>query len=145
MTAIEFHVNQADKLNYTCRLLRKAYRMGTNMVVTAEPDMLQQLDLFLWNFSTTEFLPHCNVNSTAQMVTYTPIILASQPDQCSADAVLVNLGQQVAPGFERFERVIEVASSHEEDRLAARARWKFYQQRGYPLKRHEAATTEPQA
>lgn len=139
MTAIEFHVNQADKLHYTCRLLRKAYRMGTSTVVTAEPDLLEQLDQMLWQFSSTEFLPHCTSSSPAHTAARTPIVLASQLDNCSFESVLINVGQRVAPGFERFERVIEVASSQEDDRLAARARWKFYQERGYSLKRHEAA------
>lgn len=141
MTAIEFHVNQADKLHYTCRLLRKAYRMGTKTVVTAEPDLLLQLDQMLWQFSSTEFLPHCSSSSPAHTVASTPIVLAGQLDECSPDGVLINFGQLVAPGFERFQRVIEVASSQDEDILAARARWKFYQQRGYPLKRHEAAVS----
>ena len=145
MTAIEFHVNQDDKLHYACRLLRKAYRMGTNTVVTAEPQLLQQLDNLLWQFSSTDFLPHCSSNSPAQTVAVTPIVLTAQLDACLSDGVLINLGQSVAPGFECFERVIEVASSQEEDLLAARGRWKFYQERGYPLKRHEVATTDAKA
>ena len=145
MTAIEFHVNLNDKLHYACRLLRKAYRTGTSTVVTAEHELLQELDKLLWQFSSTDFLPHCRSNSPAHTVAVTPILLAGQLDACSPDGVLINLGQSVVPGFERFERVIEVASSQEEDRLAARGRWKFYQERGYPLKRHEAATTGPNA
>lgn len=145
MTAIEFHVNQDDKLRYACRLLRKAYRMGTSTVVTAEPELLEQLDKMLWQFSSAEFLPHCSSNSPAHTMAVTPIFLTGQLDACSADGVLINLGQSIAPGFERFERVIEVASSQQEDRQAARGRWKFYQERGYPLKRHEAAATEARA
>lgn len=145
MTAIEFHVNQDDKLHYACRLLRKAYRLGTNTVVTAEPQLLQQLDKLLWQFSTTDFLPHCSSNSPAHTVAVTPIVLTARLDACLSDGVLINLGQSVAPGFERFERVIEVASSHEEDRLAARGRWKFYQERGYSLKRHEVVTIDAKA
>lgn len=142
MTAIEFHVNQDDKLHYACRLLRKAYRIGTSTVVTAEPELLEQLDKLLWQFSSTDFLPHCSSNSPPHTVAATPILLTGQIDVCSPDGVLINLGQSIAPGFERFERVIEVASSQEEDRLAARKRWKFYQERGYPLKRHEVAAAE---
>ena len=143
MTAIEFHVNQDDKLLYACRLVRKAYRLGSNTVVTAEPQLLQQLDRLLWQFSTTDFLPHCSSGSPAHTVAASPILLTGHLDACSPGAVLINLGQSVASGFERFERVIEVASSQDEDRLAARGRWKFYQQRGYALKRHEATVIEP--
>lgn len=140
MTDIEFHVNVPDKLLYSCRLLRKAYRSGAQAVVTAEPDILQQLDQLLWSYSATEFLPHCRSDSSPQTVAATPILVADQLDACppgSAGSVLINLGQQVPAGFERFERFIEVASIEEGDRLAARERWKYYRERGYSLKRHE--------
>lgn len=140
MTDIEFHVNVSDKLHYSCRLLRKAYRSGAKAVVTAEPELLQQLDQLLWSYSATEFLPHCRSNSLAPTTAATPIWLTDQLDACaSADPgrVLINLGQHVPPGFERFERFIEVASSLDADRMAARDRWKHYRDRGYPLKRHE--------
>ncbi|MGB4115744.1 MAG: DNA polymerase III subunit chi [Polaromonas sp.] len=137
MTDIEFHVNLPDKLHYSCRLLRKAYRSGTKAVVTAEPEVLQQLDHLLWSYSSTEFLPHCKSDSPAPTVAATPILLTDQLNTYPAGSVLINLGQQVPAGFERFERFIEVASSLEADRLAARDRWKHYRDRGYSLKRHE--------
>ena len=137
MTDIEFHVNVPDKLHYSCRLLRKAYRSGAKAVVTAEPELLQQLDQLLWSYSTTEFLPHCRSDSSFQVMAATPIWLADQLDACPSGSVLINLRQHVPDDFERFERFIEVASSQESDRLAARDRWKYYRDRGYSLKRHE--------
>ena len=137
MTDIEFHVNVPDKLNYSFRLLRKAYRRGAKAVVTGEPELLQQLDQLLWSYSNTEFLPHCRSDSPATTVAVTPIVLAEQLNVFPSGSVLINLGQQVPAGFERFERFIEVASSFDADRLAARDRWKHYRDRGYSLKRHE--------
>ena len=137
MTDIEFHVNVADKLHYSCRLLRKAYRSGAKAVVTAEPEVLFQLDQLLWSYSSTEFLPHCKSDSSPPTVAATPILLTDQLNAYPAGSVLINLGQQVPAGFERFERFIEVASSLDADRLAARDRWKHYRDRGYSLKRHE--------
>lgn len=142
MTDIEFHVNVPDKLHFSCRLLRKVYRSGAKTVVTAEPELLQQLDQLLWRYLGTEFLPHCWCNAAAPKLAATPIWLADQLDACpavSAGSVLVNLGQQVPAGFERFERLLEVASDLELDRLAARDRWKHYRDRGYALRRHQAA------
>lgn len=141
MTDIEFYVNVPDKLHYSCRLLRKAYRSGAKTVVTAEPELLQQLDQLLWRYAVTEFLPHCRCTAPATMLAATPIWLADQLDACpavSAGSVLINLGQQVPAGFERFERLLEVASDLELDRLAARDRWKHYRDRGYALRRHHA-------
>ena len=142
MTAIEFHVNVSDKLHYSCRLLRKAYRSGDNAVVTATPELLLQLDKVLWSYSSTEFLPHCRSDSAAATTAATPILLAEQLDVYPPGSVLINLGLQVPSGFERFERFIEVASSSEDDRLAARERWKHYRDRGYALKRHELPATQ---
>ncbi len=139
MTEIEFHVNVPDKLHYSCRLLRKAYRSGAQAVVTADSDLLQLLDKLLWTYSATEFLPHCRSDSPPQKTNATPIWLSEKLKACSADSVLINLGQHVPDDFERFERFIEVASSDEADRLAARDRWKYYRDRGYSLRRHELA------
>ncbi len=145
MTAVEFHVNQPDKLHYVCRLLRKAYRAGANMVVTAEQSLLDALDPLLWQFSATEFVPHCSFQSPALTLAATPIVLTTELDKCGFSQVLINFGQSVASGFERFERVIEVASILDSDLQAARVRWKYYQERGYPLKRHEAVAIDSKA
>ena len=144
MTDIEFHVNIPDKLHYSWRLLRKAYRSGASSVVTADAEVLHQLDQLLWTYSSTEFLPHCRSNSSGATQSITPIVLTEQLNTCPTGSVLINLGQQVPSGFERFERFIEIASSLEDDRLAARGRWKHYRDRGYALKRHELpAAMEP--
>ena len=140
MTEIEFHVNVADKLHYSCRLLRKVLRSGAKAVVTAEAELLAQLDQLLWQFSTTEFLPHCLSNAPAHTVAVTPVLLSAQLDGCAADSVLINLGQRVPGNFERFERFIEVASDLPDDLVSARARWKHYKDRGYSLKRYELQT-----
>jgi DNA polymerase III subunit chi len=141
MTEIEFHVNVPDKLHYSCRLLRKAYRSGARAVVTAEPELLQQLDQLLWTFSATEFLPHCAGDAPAHTLAATPILLALQLQACPPDGVLINLGQQPPTDFERFQRFIEVASDTNDDIVAARARWKHYRDRGYSLKRHDLPTS----
>ena len=145
MTDIEFHVNVPDKLQYSCRLLRKAYRSGAKAVVTAEPNVLARLDQVLWTYSATDFVPHCRSDSPAQTLAASPIWLAEQLTACPEGSVLINLGQEVPGDFERFERFIEVASSEESDRLAARDRWKYYRDRGYSLKRHESPTATPAA
>jgi DNA polymerase-3 subunit chi len=51
----------------------------------------------------------------------------------------VNLDSQQPEFFSRFERVIEVVTGDDEDRQAARARWKFYQERGYALTSYDIA------
>lgn len=149
MTEVEFHFNVGDKLAYTCRLLRKASAGGAKVMVTAEPNLLAQLDQMLWTFSSTEFLPHCRVEADPATLALTPILLASSPSDPAfagcTHGVLVNLGAVVPDGFERFERFIELVASAEEDRLTARQRWKHYKDRGYSLKKYDLSHTAENA
>jgi len=141
MTEVEFHFNVGDKLDYSCRLLRKAHAGGAKLLVTAEPVMLAQLDQMLWTLSVTEFLPHCRSDAPPATLALSPIVLAASALEpvllgC-ATSVLVNLGQDVPSGFESFERFIEIVSSAPDDRQAGRQRWNHYKQRGYALKAHD--------
>lgn len=149
MTEVEFHFNVGDKLAYSCRLLRKARAGGAKVMVTAEPNLLAQLDQMLWTFSNTEFLPHCRGDADPTTLALTPILLATSPSDSAFEGrphgVLVNLGQVVPEGFERFERFIELVASAEEDRLSARQRWKHYKDRGYALKKYDLSRTADNA
>jgi DNA polymerase-3 subunit chi len=143
MTEVAFHFNVPEKLAYACRLLRKATAAGSKVVVTGEPELLRRLDTELWTFSALEFIPHCHVASAEpQVVAASPVLLADTPRSTPHQEVLVNLGGAVPAGFERFERLIELVSQDEPDRLAARARWKHYKDRGYAIVRHDLATRE---
>lgn len=140
MTEVAFHFNVPDKLAYGCRLLRKAWGSGARVVVTAEPDTLERLDLMLWTFSALEFVPHCRMTASAATLAASPVLLATTLADCPHHEVLVNLGQDVPPGFERFERFIELVTGADADRVAARSRWKHYTDRGYAMKRHDLAS-----
>jgi len=139
MTEIAFHFNVPDKLAYGCRLLRKAYLSGARVTVTAEPEVLAELDALLWRFSSTEFVPHCTASASVITMAVTPIVLAGSLADCPHHEVLVNLGQDIAAGFEGFERCIEVVALPPEEVRAGRGRWKHYVARGYDLIRHDLA------
>lgn len=142
MTEIEFHVNAPDSLAYTCRLLRKAVRSGAKVVVTAPEEALGRLDVMLWTFSATEFVPHCHEMRDATVRMMSPVVLTGDAAQAPHHHVLVNLGQSVPTGFERFERLIEVVTQEDEDRLQARVRWKYYLNRGYALEHRDVVPKE---
>ena len=140
MTEIAFHFNAPDKLAYVCRLLRKAVSSGARVVVTGAPASLQALDTLLWTFAPLEFVAHCRAGSPAEQLMASPIVLAAQIEgghDLPHHQVLLNLGADVAPGYERFERTIEVVTLDEDDRQQARARWKHYADRGYSITRHD--------
>ena len=142
MTEVTFHFNVPDRLAYACRLLRKAIRKGARVAVTAPAETLAALDRALWTFEPTEFVAHVRLStggSAAPRLQPTPIWLVEQVSDAPVQEVLLNLGTETPVGFESFERVIEIISVGNEDRLAGRERWKHYTGRGYPITRHEVS------
>jgi DNA polymerase-3 subunit chi len=141
MTEITFHFNVGDRSGYACRLLRKATRRGARVAVTGPADVLEQLDRQLWAFDPVEFIPHLRLESGAapgRRAEAAPVWLVEDPSRLERHEVLVNLGPDAPAGFESFGKLIEIVSTSEDDRAAARARWKHYASRGYPIARHEA-------
>ncbi|MDO9315488.1 MAG: DNA polymerase III subunit chi [Burkholderiaceae bacterium] len=141
MTEVQFHVNVRDRLQYTCRLLRKAVRLGARVVVTGPQAALAELDRALWVFEADEFLPHAVVGEAASLSSAqrrAPVWLVAQADRGVDRPVLINLGADVASGFEAYQRLIEIVSSDDEGRDAGRRRWREYQARGYSPAKHEA-------
>lgn len=140
MTEVAFHFNMPDKTRYLCRLLRKAVSQGAQVAVTGPVEAMGELDAALWSFSDTDFVPHCQADSDPAMLDASPVVLGVDPAQARHHDVLLNLGAQVPSGFERFERVIEVVGSDDAERAQSRERWKYYQQRGYALVRHDLSS-----
>jgi DNA polymerase-3 subunit chi len=138
MTEVAFHFGAPDKVAYTCRLLRKAVSARAKVLVTADEAQLQRLNTDLWALAPTDFLAHALHSDPLSMQDLSPVVLATSvgPTHCS---VLVNLAATVPQGFEQFSRVIEVVSTEESDRSAARLRWKYYTELGYAIVRHDLA------
>lgn len=140
MTEVAFHFNAPDKLSYACRLLRKACSNSAQVVVMGTDELIAALDAALWTFSPTAFVPHCLVSADHQTLRQTPVVLGQGtqvPSGLPHHQVLLNLGTVLLSGFETFEKVIEVVTPEEEDRVLARQRWKHYADRGYALVRHD--------
>ena len=143
MTEVTFHFNVPDPVGYACRLVRKAVAAGRRVVVTGEPGLLRTLDADLWTFSPVEFIPHCQAEGAEpQVLAASPVVLADAPRAAPHQEVLVNLGGPVPEGFERFERLNELVTLDDDDRVRARRRWKHYADRGYAIKRHDAGSRE---
>ncbi len=138
MTRIDFHSKISDKLSYACRLIRKAQAANTKLVVLAEDrEQLNNIDSLLWTFSEQDFLPH--VIAGDSLAAQTPIILTDDCEKALPHHhALVNLSRRTPGFFARFERMFELVSNDEQDLVAGRERYKYYQERGYPLTHHVA-------
>lgn len=141
MTRIDFHSNVPDKIAYSCRLVRKARAANFQVVLlTDSRSELVRLDQALWTFSEQEFLPH--VPAGDPLAAKTPIILTDSDDaELPHHQILVNLSARTPAHFARFERMFEIVSSDENDKAIGRDRYRYYQQRGYPLTHHIADKT----
>jgi DNA polymerase-3 subunit chi len=138
VTRIDFHSKIPDKLSYACRLIRKAQAANTKLVVLAEDrEQLNNIDSLLWTFSEQDFLPH--VITGDSLAAQTPIILTDDCEKALPHHhALVNLSRRTPEFFARFERMFELVSNDEQDLVAGRERYKYYQERGYPLTHHVA-------
>jgi DNA polymerase-3 subunit chi len=142
MTQIEFHFNTTERLQYTCRLLRKAHARQLRVGVVGSEASLRQLDAALWSFSESDFLPHSSAADDREVQDASPIRLHSDPVHLTGMDVLVNLADEVPQGFESFARLIEIVASDDHGRMTARQRWRHYTSKGYALKQHDLSKVE---
>ena len=138
---VEFHTGVADRLGFACRLLRKAYRKGARVLVTAPGPVLAALDRELWTFEERDFVPHARIgpSTPAGLAQRTPIWLTEGPVPDGAPDVLVNLGADAPTDVSGFSRIIEVVSREPDDEQAGRLRWRAYKSRGLEVRHHPAA------
>ncbi|MGE5170453.1 MAG: DNA polymerase III subunit chi [Rudaea sp.] len=136
MTTIDFYTNVAHPLKLAARIVAKAYRMhGSVRVLTPDADTTNALDRLLWLDPPLAFLPHCRLASP--VAAETPIWIDEELEHPGSGTVLVNLHTEPPPFFSRFERLAEVVGADEAQLAAGRARFRFYRERGYEMRRHD--------
>ena len=142
MTRIDFYVldsaDDARRLTVVCKLAEKAAGTGERVFVHAdEVSVLEALDASMWTFRANSFVAHGIVRESEieTLDSLDPVQLS-----CAAPAsdrtLLINLAREVPLFFSRFERTLEVIDQSDTVRDAGRSRYRFYQDRGYPLKHH---------
>lgn len=133
MTQVFFYHGAADKIAAACALLSGAYAKKKPMLVYAlDNTVASSVDRMLWTHSALSFVPHCRADSP--LAAETPILITDNLETIAQDERLMNLSQEIPPGFSRFESLIEVVGQEESDRTAARDRVKFYKDRGYEVR-----------
>ena len=136
MTEIKFFFNVENKMNFACKLAKKAYDGGRKLVVYAPtPALADEFDRALWTFSQLSFVPHVKANHV--LAAETPIVIAQDDAGLAHHEALLNLGDEPPPFFSRFEHLREIVSMDEDDRLKARERLKFYKTRGFDVQNHD--------
>lgn len=136
MTRISFFHGARDRLQAIAAWLADAASEGRQVLVYVPvEERNEQLDRLLWTQPATGFLPHCRAKD--RLAAETPIVLASALDSPPHDGCLLNLSDEIPPGFSRFQQLIEIISVEDEVRLPGRERFRFYRERGYPLENRD--------
>lgn len=143
MTQIFFYHGAGDRIAAIAGLVARAHAQRKPLLVYApDPVQAQAIDRALWTLTPTGFIPHVRLSSP--LAAETPILIAEKLDAvpaehapCAGHDRLINLSDELPPGFARFASLIEVVSEAPEVRLPARERYKFYKDRGYEIRTHD--------
>lgn len=119
-----------------CRLTEKALKQKRQVLIVADTKAeAEALDEALWTFKAESFIPHHLVGDGPTPPPPVRVTWQAPPAECRD--ILVNLGADLAPGFERFNRVIEIVAGTDTEREQAREHWKAYKRQGYNVDAHE--------
>lgn len=140
MTRVDFYFNAPAKAEVARKLATKSFQAGQQaLVYTRQPNQGQELDGLFWTAQQLSFLPH--VRCGHPLARETPILIGDNPDELASADVLINLEDETPAFFSRFARVMEIVTTEPEDRERARARLRFFRERGYQVDTHDLAAT----
>lgn len=136
MTRIDFYdlsKSSRSPMKLVCNLCQKAWdQQWLTLLLTQDSDQTQLLDRLLWTADEESFLAHDTVE---QQDLNTPILVTHQAEPQGERQLLINLSSEIPIYFAQFERLIELVT--EDNRDSARAHYRHYQHRGYPLQYHQ--------
>jgi DNA polymerase-3 subunit chi len=138
MTRVDFYIHdslsQLAQNVLMCRITEKAWKKNHKIFVRClNEKSVKEMDDLLWSFSAESFVPHeCqSENHTA------PIIIGDKLSEAIKSDLLVNLGEDVPTTVSKFQRVVEPTGYDESSRNSARVKYKYYQDRGFPIFTHK--------
>jgi DNA polymerase-3 subunit chi len=141
MTSVDFYFNAEDRLQVACRLAGKAVAQKKRMLIYApEAETASRIDRMLWTWPAIGFVPHCAPHDA--LAPETPVLIAADGETPPGCELLLNLGADCPPHFERFERLFEIVTADEAGRQAGRGRYRFYLERGYKISNHDLSAHE---
>jgi len=133
MTRIEFIYNVKNKMEKSAELCEKALLKGHKLtIITQNETMSREVQNLLWQYSATSFLPNNMGNDI--YANFSPILIHETSLNFLQDDVLINLQMEPPTFYGRFRYLVELVGCDDEDKVAARARFRFYKERGYEIK-----------
>ena len=138
MTRISFYISRnsatTSRLSILFRIVEKAYFNGHHIFITSDNEnKAKKIDAELWSFKANRFIPHGFAGTREGKI----IGIGFDQEPHEHSGVLINLQKSIPAFFPRFERLIEIVESNDEDLARGRANWIYYKDRGYPLDKYE--------
>lgn len=132
MTRITFYSDLSDKTAFLLHLIQSALEKRRRVTVLAETETAARaLSDYLWQTKPITFLP--NVLAGHGLAEQTPVIVDWQEQHFTQDDILINCATRQPTLFGRFQQLIELVGEAEADKTIARARFRFYRDRGYDI------------
>lgn len=137
MTKIDFHILPSDldsqRYRYVARLVLKAHNHNHQVLIATESEsQAKEVSHALWSLSPDAFLAHTEVDTG-----HFPLQISFSNNCGEHHDILINLCNKTPEYFPRFGRVFEVVSQRPDLLESSRTRYRFYQDRGYALSRHD--------
>lgn len=137
MPQVDFYIlpssEPRDRLEYACKLTAKAWREGMQVYLRCiDAAQCVELDQRLWRFRGESFIPHDLIEDAPD----SPVILGTAEPPQNREGLLINLAAGVPALVEGFTRVAELVIEDAGIRQTARDNFRFYRERGYPLRDH---------
>lgn len=139
MTQVDFHIipvfQVEERYAYAARLVAKARRHQHRVLLSVDDEAAAQtLSEMLWAATPESFIAHSMLEAAQFDDT---VQIAWRDSAGSHHDVLINLAGEIPEYFSRFDRVFEVVSQDPAVLKRTREHYRFYQDRGYPLTRHD--------
>jgi DNA polymerase III subunit chi len=164
MPQVDFYILPDTALEqralFACRLIEKIYKLGHRVYVQHQDRaQAQALDNLLWEFQAASFIPHQLADAHAANAAPQNSEILSSTDKMSPvwigwhgcadrdfaaanDSVLINLADAVPDFFNSFQRISEIVVQTPEVLASTRSAWRYYQQSGCALERHDLRSAQ---
>ena len=133
---IDFYIlkiKKNEELSFIYKLTEKIYNEGQKTFLHTTSSKIKELNDALWTIRDTGFIPHQIYNKN--LINEAPVLIGSPDNYQSNGEILINMTADIPTFYKNFNRVLEIASNDKEILKSARAKYKFYKEQGYNLKK----------
>ncbi|KLT73408.1 DNA polymerase III subunit chi [Neisseria arctica] len=139
MPKATFYTHVADPADFACRLAQRALQNSNSILIWTDTETAAaKLDIDLWRFNATSFLPH-EIWHDGTYPEDVPIVISSGnqlPKQTTAEVVLNLSAAFWCDTRPQPSRVLEIVGTSLEELADARERFKAYKQSGFEIEHH---------